>query len=74
VARHERDIQASGKAALSLEELLDLLGEGKADAERERQHAIACYLSGSDGWHEAVRRLGGAFAADPAGLRDRKAD
>jgi hypothetical protein len=59
---------------LSLRELLALLGEAKADAERDRQEAIACYLSASEGWSEAVQRLDGAFAAESKGLRDHKAD
>ncbi|MFL6721124.1 MAG: hypothetical protein ACJ8FT_04870 [Sphingomonas sp.] len=74
MARHEQNIQASADGPLSLNELLALLGEGKADAERERQDAIACYLSASDGWSEAVQRLGGAFAAEAKELRRRKAD
>jgi hypothetical protein len=59
---------------LSLEELLTLLGNGAEGDERSREDAIACYLSGSDGWREAVKRLGGTFAPEGAGLRERKAD
>ena len=48
-------------------------GEAKADGARERHEAIACYLSASEGWDEAVQRLGGAFAAEETGLKDHKA-
>lgn len=51
-----------------------MLGDAKADAERDRQEAIACYLSASEGWSEAVQRLDGAFAAEVRELKDRKAD
>ena len=72
MARFERDFRASAEAPLTLNELIDLLGtEGDAHS---REDAIACYLSGSDGWREAVKRLGGAFAEDATGLKDLKAD
>lgn len=74
MARHERDFRIDAEAPLSLSELLALLGEG-ADADaRSREDAIACYLSGSDGWRDAVRMLGGTFAEEETGLRERKAD
>jgi hypothetical protein len=62
LARHERDIQAGADKPLSLNELLQLLGaEGELDA-RERDKAVACYLSAGEGWREAKQRIGGAFA------------
>ena len=74
MARHESDFRVDAEAPLSLDELLALLGEG-ADAEgRSREDAIACYLSGSEGWRDAVRMLGGAFAGEKTGLKERKAD
>ena len=73
MARHEPKIRAAN-GPLSLKELLALLGEAKADAERDRQEAIACYLSASEGWSDAVQRLDGAFAAEARELKDRKAD
>jgi len=54
--------------------LLALLGNAAEGDPRSREHAIACYLSGADGWDEAVKRLGGTFADRAAGLRERKAD
>jgi hypothetical protein len=62
LARHEPDFRGSATGPLSLDELLAMLGDAKAGAQRGRQDAIACYLSASDGWSEAVRHLGGAFA------------
>ena len=64
LARHEPKIQAASTEALSLKELLALIGDAKADGARERHEAIACYLSGSEGWDEAVQRLGGTFASE----------
>ena len=74
LARHEPDFRAVAEGPLSLDELLRLLGDSKADSKRERQAAIACYLSAAEGWTEAVRRLGGTFAADGTGLKERKSD
>ena len=73
MARHEPKIRAASTEALSLKELLALIGDAKADGARERHEAIACYLSGSEGWDEAVQRLGGTFASEDTGLKDRKA-
>ena len=73
MARHEPEFHASADTPLSLNELLLLL-EKNDGGERERQDAIACYLSASDGWREAMKQLGGAFAEGGAGLKDRKAD
>jgi len=74
LARHERDFRCSTEAPLSLDDLLALLGSGADVDERSREDAIACYLSGGEGWREAVRILGGAFAGEGTGLRERKAD
>ena len=72
MARFERDFRGSAEAPLTLDELVELLG-GNGDA-RSREDAIACYLSGSDGWKEAVKQLGGAFAQEASALTDRKAE
>ena len=74
MARHERDFRIDAEAPLTLNELLALLGEGSEGGDRSREDAIACYLSGSDGWREAVRMLGGTFAEEETGLKERKAD
>ena len=74
MARHEGDFRVGAEATLSLNELLDLLAAVGEDGRRTREDAIACYLSGSDGWREAVKVLGGTFAQDVAKLRERKDD
>ncbi|HET7605241.1 MAG TPA: hypothetical protein VFK28_04135 [Sphingomicrobium sp.] len=74
MARHEKDFSPNGEAPLSLDDLLALLGQGAEIDERSRQDAIACYLSGSDGWRDAMKTLGGTFAEEAAGLRERKSD
>ena len=62
------------EAPLSLKELLALLGpEGEADG-RSREDMIACALSAEDGWKEAVKKLGGAFAEERSELRERKGE
>jgi hypothetical protein len=60
------------EAPLTLEELISLLGD--QDDSRTREDAIACYLSGSEGWRDAMKLLGGAFAEDASGLKGQKAD
>jgi hypothetical protein len=74
LARHESSFGAKAQEPLTLNELLDLLGDGAVSGDRSREDAIACYLSGADGWKDAVKRLGGAFADGAAGLKERKAD
>ena len=78
--RGERIADEIGRALIgpawhgpSLNELLSLLGGDTAEG-LSRQDAIACYLSGSDGWRDAVKMLGGAFAAEATGLKGRKDD
>jgi hypothetical protein len=59
---------------LRIDDLLALLGNAQVGSNPDRGEAIACYLSGSEGWTEAVQRLGGAFAAEGTKLREGKAD
>lgn len=73
MARHEGDFRASAEGQLSLNEVLELLNTSGEGDYRARQDAIACYLSASEGWRDAVKRLGGAFA-EGGKLRERKAD
>jgi hypothetical protein len=72
LARFEKDFSVNADAPLSLDELLGMLGD--ADGGRSREDAIACYLSGSKGWRDAVKQLGGAFADEATRLRERKPD
>jgi hypothetical protein len=74
LARHERNFRTDAEAPLSLNELLALLGGDAQGSGRSRDDAIACYLSASEGWRDAVKRIGGAFAEEEATLRERKAD
>jgi hypothetical protein len=75
LARYEGDFRGTAEEPpLSLNELLELLGTAAEDSGRSREDAIACYLSGGDGWREAMKLLGGTFAEGPAGLRERKVD
>lgn len=64
MARHERDFRTHAEAPLSLDELLALLGPGTDADGRSREDAIACYLSGGEGWRDALKMLGGTFAED----------
>ena len=72
LARHEGDFRSEAKAPLSIDELLAFLATVEKGDGCSREDAIACALSASDGWQEAVKRLGGAFAEDAPGLRERK--
>jgi hypothetical protein len=72
LARYEGNFRTGAEEPLSLDELIALLGSiGESDV-AARNDAIACALSASEGWQDAVRRLRGAFAEEGPGLRDRK--
>ena len=74
MARHEGDFQAAAETSLDMGELLRALERADSAAARERQEAIACLLSASEGWRDAAERLRGAFAegAGKSGLMDDK--
>ena len=74
MARHERDFRTGAEAPLSLDELFAMLENGADGDAGSREDAIACYLSAGEGWREAMKRLGGAFAEGAAELKERKAD
>ena len=74
MSRHERGFQPDAGARLGMEEMLHLLGADDKQDPEVRQQAIACFLSADEGWRDAVKALGGAFAEDEAGLKERKAD
>jgi len=66
LSRHDGKFTAAEEAPVDAAELLCALAT-QARAERcDRTDAIARYLSGGDGWREALHRLGGAFAGDAA--------
>ena len=64
MARHDGELKAAQE--VSLTEVFPRPLDPAAD--RLRQDAIACYLSGGEGWREAQKLLGGAFA--PEGRTD----
>ena len=67
MARHEWNFEAAGEARLSRGEARSLsAARAEADPAPTRENALACFLSGAEGWDEAVRRLDGAFADPPA--------
>ena len=72
MARHEGNFRESAEAPLSLNELIALLGADGNGEPQSREDMIARALSAEEGWQDAVKRLGGAFAEDEAKLRERK--
>ena len=73
LARHEKDFDAAGEAELPPSEVLSLSAAREREQESEGQvDALACFLSAEDGWIEAARRLGGAFASGAAVKNDGK--
>jgi hypothetical protein len=73
LARHDGDFRIAAEELLSLNELLELLNDA-AQGAQAREDAIACYLSGADGWREAMKLLGGTFAEGATKLSRRKDD
>ena len=63
LARHEGDFKAEAELRMGIGELLCDPATGLS--ERQRQDAIVCYLTRSEGWQDAFKLLGGAFAPDP---------
>ena len=72
MARHEGNFRSTNGKPLEIDELLALLDGNPPSEGPVREHARACYLSSSDGWREAVKQLGGAFADDIAALTEAK--
>jgi len=73
LARNEREFGSDTDGPLSLNDLLELLDASGVEA-RDRENAIACYLSAGEGWREAMQKISGAFAEGEMGLRENKAD
>ncbi|MGH6659293.1 MAG: hypothetical protein ACREBM_06535 [Sphingomicrobium sp.] len=72
MARHEGDFRSANGKPLEIDELLALLDGNMPSEGPIRENARACYLSSGDGWREAVKHLGGAFADDIAALTEAK--
>jgi hypothetical protein len=53
LSRFERDFDAAGEAPAGA-------------VPSDQREAIACYLSAGEGWSEAMKALGGAFARETA--------
>ena len=63
LSRFEGKFQGEAAASLDVSRLIsELAGQQSQLSDRDRQAAIACYLSASEGWRNASQRLGGAFA------------
>ena len=63
MARHEGVFKAEAELELGVADLL--CAPAPELSERQRQDAIVCYLTRSEGWQDAFKLLGGAFAPDP---------
>ena len=63
MARFDGKLKAAGEAKLDVDELLSALSGSSGAGQRERQEAIACFLSASEGWRDAKGRLKGTFAS-----------
>lgn len=75
LSRHEGKFTAAADAPLEMAELLAAMGAQANITPRDRQNAIACFLSAGEGWRDALDVIGGAFAPpdlDSAGLRATK--
>lgn len=64
LSRYDGRFDAAEQEPIDASELVAAL---EARSSRDRQEAIACFLSGSEGWKEALALLGGAFAPDRSG-------
>ena len=70
MSRNEGKIGGQGEAAIDAAEILAALRRESRGA-RSRKDAVRCYLAAGEGWKEASRLLGGAFA-DSSGLMQAK--
>ena len=61
LSNYDGDIRAAAAGSVVLEDLVLALGRGRAIAV-DRHDAMACYLSGGEGWRDARAALGGTFA------------
>ncbi len=63
MARFDGNFKAAGEAKLDVDELLVALSASANLGREERQDAIACFLSVSEGWKDAKDALKGTFAS-----------
>ena len=64
MSRYDGKLTAAGEAPVDAAELLAALESQPRLSPVERKDAIARYLAAADGWRDAARLLGGAFAGD----------
>ena len=62
MARFDGNLKAAGEAKVDVDELLSALSSPAGRTRSDRQEAIACFLSVSEGWRDAREALKGAFA------------
>ena len=67
LSKFDGDLKAAGEASFDLSELLSVIAATALADNGRRREAIACFLSASEGWEDAGRRLRGTFAALPKG-------
>jgi hypothetical protein len=72
VSRIDRKIGGEDDQPADAADILAALARDAGGAARQRQEAVSCYLSGSEGWQEALALLGGAFAKEETGLKASK--
>ena len=65
MARFDGNLKAAGEAKLDVDELLSALSAAANLGREERQDAITCFLSVSEGWKDARATLKGTFATMP---------
>jgi hypothetical protein len=66
LSKYDGEIRAVAEVSGDLDELLAALGRSIPPAP-ERHDAMAHYLSGEEGWREALKALRGAFAKTAGG-------
>jgi hypothetical protein len=71
MSRYDGRFDAAADAPIDAAELVAEITARTEARNRERQDAIACFLSGSEGWRQALDLLGGAFAPELSGGRRR---
>ena len=74
LARFEGDFDKAGEASVDLAELMLVLSSAATSGIRNRNDAMACFLSASEGWRDARGALKGTFGgvAGKTGLTDDK--
>ena len=67
MSKIDGEFEAAGEATVDLAELISAIAASALADGGRRREAIACFLSASEGWKDAGRRLRGTFAALPQG-------